>query len=167
MGSRRHVLWWVVVTCGVLGVVVLLFAVREAVSTWWYSVPVAYEVIADGAVSPVAEAKNFVIVSAEEWRDLWLYVHGDQVAPLPAIDFSRYVVLALFQGEKPSGGYSLHVSKARSVGGSLIVSVDDISPGQGCSVTESVTTPFTFVVTQKFTGSFATEVARKVIDCTR
>jgi hypothetical protein len=139
---------------------------RESIGTWWYAQDVAYEVVEVGTQSPFEDQKNFVIVNLEEWRDLWLYVHEDRAAPLPAIDFSRYVVLALFQGQRPSGGYALEVDAVRDVGGSLVVAVSDIEPGQGCTVTDDKTSPFTFIVTQKFSGSLATEVTRKVISCT-
>ncbi len=167
MGRSWSLGWWVLAICGILGIVVLFLFMREVAGAWLYSTAVAYEVIADGPVSPLREAKNFIIVSTEEWRDMWLYVHGSQVAPLPAVDFSRYVVLALFLGEKSSGGHSLDIVGMRSVGDSLIVSVDELSPGEGCSVFAGVTTPFTFVAVKKFTGSFATEVAQRVVQCTR
>lgn len=152
------------------GVAIAFFALylifREPINTWFRAQDIAYEVVEIGTVSPITDQKNFVIVSLEEWRDLWLHVHEDRIAPMPAIDFSRYVVLALFQGERPSGGYALEVDSVRDIGGSLIVAVSDVEPGQGCTVANEKTAPFTFVVTQKFSGSLATEVTRKVIDCT-
>jgi PrcB C-terminal len=129
--------------------------------------PIAFDVVLQGSQSPIADQKNFVIVSLDEWRDLWLHVHGDQEAPLPAIDFSRYAVLALFQGERPSGGYELQVKSVTQQQGSVVVSVDDIAPGQGCEVPAGKSTSFVFIAIQKFTGSLATEMSRKIIDCTR
>lgn len=158
---------WIWVLGGVIIAVFVLYLIfRESINTWMSAEDVAYEVVEVGETSPILDQKNFVILSLEEWRDLWLHVHEDREAPLPAIDFSRYVVLALFQGERPSGGYALQVDAVRNIGGSLIVAVGDVEPGQGCTVTDGKTAPFTFVVTQKFSGSLATEVTRRVIDCT-
>jgi hypothetical protein len=157
--------YWVTGGVVIVLLLILYLLFRDSVSAWLYTRAVAYEVVESGSQSPVKENKNFVIVNLEEWQDLWQYVHPSERAPLPAIDFSRYVVLALFQGDKPSGGYSLDVTNVYDNSGSVVVEVRDVEPGQGCTVTQAKTAPFVFVVTQKFSGSLATEVSRSVVDC--
>lgn len=53
-----------------------------------------------------------VVTTAAEWERLWseLWQPGER----PAVDFSRYVVLAVFAGEKPTGGYRVDIVAVRA-----------------------------------------------------
>src|SRR5690349_624117 len=71
--------------------------------------PITFEREGAGQIGPVAEAKNIVARSAEEWRAI---CHGSspglQVA-LDDFDWSKRMLIAVALGSRPSGGYAVEI----------------------------------------------------------
>jgi hypothetical protein len=106
------------------------------------------------AVTPVGErypsyysgfeqSARIVVEDAEEWAQVWSRLWNNQhpVPPLPAVDFSREVVVVAAMGTRPNGGYSIRVQAAAVHEGSLTVRVVETSPGSRCVTTQAITTP--------------------------
>ena len=66
-------------------------------------------------------------------------------APLPAVDFDKEMVAAVFLGEKPTGGYGVEISSAEVADRSLTVFVRETSPKPGAMVTQAINQPFHIV----------------------
>lgn len=84
-----------------------------------------------------------VIQSEEEWNEQF------SQSPPPMVDFSKNTLLALFSGEKPSGGYFITVEEVVDVGDRVVVRVKQASPGEDCVTTQALTYPHTFVAIPK------------------
>jgi len=64
--------------------------------------------------------------------------------PIPTIDFSKETVIAVFMGEKTSGGYAVSVESVKEEGEKVIVQIKEVKPGTKDMVTMAITQPFCF-----------------------
>jgi protease stability complex PrcB-like protein len=108
---------------------------------------VSFKTIAKGLRSGIREPSQIAICSQSEWQKLWRQHTSTSTvpAPLPVVDFDKEIVVAVFLGEKPSGGYGVEISSAEVVGSSLTVFVKETSPKPGAIVTQAINQPFHIV----------------------
>jgi protease stability complex PrcB-like protein len=108
---------------------------------------VSFKTIAKGLRSGIREPSQIAIRSQSEWQKLWRQHSSASTAsaPLPTVDFDKEIVVAVFLGEKPSGGYGVEISSAEVVGSSLTVFVKETSPKPGAIVTQAINQPFHIV----------------------
>ncbi|MCO5166913.1 MAG: protease complex subunit PrcB family protein [Planctomycetes bacterium] len=116
-----------------------------------------------GTYSGVAQPGVTVARDAAALRALWA-AHagtGPGVA-MPVVDFSRQVVVAVFQGRQSSGGYGIEVRALERVGDELHLSVTRRTPAPGQVVTLAFTSPYHIVVVdhQGATGDVYVDGAR-------
>lgn len=64
---------------------------------------------------------------------------------VPKIDFSKERVVALFMGERNTGGYAIKVKNVTEKAGKIYVTVEETKPESGNIVTMALTNPFTIV----------------------
>jgi len=62
-----------------------------------------------------------VIAKEDEINALGGMISPESQAQLPSLDFSQYLAIAVFQGMKPSSGYSVEVTKVTRAGSTVIV----------------------------------------------
>ncbi len=145
---------------------VLTFVVSKAVAQvpiTKYEKDISFETIRTGIYSNQYEKKNHVIDNLVEWETFWWNM--DTTQSLPDINFSKNLVLAVFQGERSSGGYSISVNKIIETESALEVFLKEVSPGQRCGVTMALTQPYTIAIVEQ-TGKdvhFTTE--QEITDC--
>lgn len=110
---------------------------------------VDFTTIARGTHSGYQSANQMVIDRPEQWADLW-YQHtagSEPPPPVPQVDFTRHSVVAVFAGEKPTGGYSVEIlgveTKDFQIGNppSLVIQVEYRQPQPGDFVTDAITQP--------------------------
>ncbi|MGV7643070.1 protease complex subunit PrcB family protein, partial [Mycobacterium kansasii] len=70
-------------------------------------------------MSGVSRPEQVVARTEPEWRALWER-HAPGRTP-PAVDFSKNMVVAVFLGSRPSGGYQVQITGVRTQGTTLIV----------------------------------------------
>ena len=63
----------------------------------------------------------------------------------PEVDFSEEMVIAIFSGEKPTGGYSIEITKVELDEDEVTIFFEEVSPEPGQPVTEALTQPFHIV----------------------
>lgn len=71
-----------------------------------------------GQQSGVKKPAQKVIDNLETWKKVWREVH-QAVSPkpkLPKVDFEKQVVLAVFMGEKNTGGYRIQIRGMKDTG---------------------------------------------------
>ena len=91
--------------------------------------------------------KQFLIIrSRAEWERLWRS-HSSSNLPkqeLPMVDFETESVLALFSGEKRTGGYAIEVARVEEdpKATQLKVFYREIAPPPNAIVTQGLTQPF-------------------------
>lgn len=107
-------------------------------------------------VSPgksVARPSAWVIQSDGQWRRFLREILGDSREPL-AVDFQKNTVVAIFAGEKPTGGYSVRVEKVtddsragKPSRGTVHYRV--VGPPAGAMVAQVLTFPYVLVRIEK------------------
>jgi hypothetical protein len=104
-------------------------------------------VLAKGAISGVTRPGERVLRTPEAWQKAWdeYAAHVQPKPPLPAVDFGKEMVVAVFMGQRPTSGYAVEVTGVTRSGRSTVVSVRRSSPPPGAITAQIVTSPFTFV----------------------
>jgi hypothetical protein len=100
--------------------------------------------IARGAHSQVQKTERAVARTQDEWAALWKRHAGvsPQAAEVPKVDWSKETVLAVFMGERSTGGYAVQIVGARELEGKLVAEVEYVLPKPGGFVTQAFTSPF-------------------------
>jgi hypothetical protein len=109
---------------------------------------VAWEELASGAQATDGPQLSYhIATSREAFLTLWNQAYGARLTPpeLPEVDFRQESVIAVFAGQKPTGGYGVMVREIRQEGGDLIVLVEETQPGPGDIVTQALTHPWAMV----------------------
>jgi hypothetical protein len=104
-----------------------------------------------GTHSGITRAGERVIRSADGWQKLWKEhtANMEPPAPLPAVDFTREMVIAVFMGEQRTGGYAIEVARVAPGPKALVVEVRRASPRPGGIGIQVLTQPFHFVAVKK------------------
>jgi len=103
--------------------------------------------IAGGSYGGVKD-RSFVVVSTEDqWKSWWSTINGNvqPLPPLPRIDFSTHALVAVFQGRKNSGGYSIGVEAVIETHDRVTVTVRELEPGPMNIVTSALSSPWEVV----------------------
>jgi hypothetical protein len=86
---------------------------------------------------------RLAVRDAASWQSLWaqIYQRRFPVPPVPAIDFSRDMLVVAALGSRSSGGYVILIDGASGEGADVTIAVRSISPGPKCGVTGALTQP--------------------------
>ena len=82
-----------------------------------------------------------------EWTALWKMHAPDR--PLPAVDFSKEMVVGVFMGSRPNAGFSTTVVSATAANGALIVRYKETKPAAGSVSAMILTFPYHLVAIAK------------------
>ena len=104
---------------------------------------VEFITLASGDHSGFTERKNYHYSDEAEFEKVWSQAHPDD--PMPDVDFETEAVIALFSGERPSGGHSIRVERVVDSEDTETVYIVRSEPAPDCAVTLAITTPFAFV----------------------
>jgi hypothetical protein len=123
------------------------------------TVDISFQTVAKGSRSGVREPLQMVIRSQAEWDTLWKrHVSIEtNLPPAPAIDFNKEIVIAVFLGEKPTGGYDVEIIRAEQRDGALVIHYREKSPPSAGIVIQSLTQPFHIIQVirdDNFTATF-------------
>lgn len=115
-----------------------------------------------GAHSGVDKAKEIIIRNERDWQNLSDQMKGET---LPRVNFQKKMIVGVFQGKKPSGGYSVYVNKVCKTDQGTEVRVVKEKPGNDCIVTQNLTSPYELVILPKLSDDLAFKKITKTIDC--
>jgi uncharacterized protein (DUF885 family) len=105
---------------------------------------VEFSVLATGALSGHQGGRIVeLITDAGAWRRAWALVGGGR--PVPDVNFNSRACVVVYQGQKPSGGYSVEVEEIRRDGTVLAIDVRERRPAFGDVTTQVITSPFVVV----------------------
>ena len=105
---------------------------------------VEFSVVATGALSAYEGGRRVELVANDEdWRQAWTAIGGGR--PVPEVNFATRSVVVVYQGQKPTGGYSVSVEEIRRDGTVLAVRVNERRPASGSFTTQVITSPFVAV----------------------
>lgn len=105
---------------------------------------ISFQTIFKGYQSAVREPMQIIARNKAEWKALW-DKHGAAESKPPAVDFRREIVIAVFLGEKPTGGHEIAITDVEQIDGKLVVSYVGKGPPPGGLVTQAFTQPFHIV----------------------
>ncbi len=112
--------------------------------------PVPFLVLEEGNNAPAVSVRvNYSIKNVDELSSLWELVYGSNGPTVPTIDFTKYVVLAIFDGSHSTSGYGITVQSIEDRGGKRMVMITRTTPGEGCPTTNTISAPFQIVRIQK------------------
>jgi VWFA-related protein len=118
---------------------------------------VQMETINADMMSGVDRAEQVVARNDAEWRALWQRHAPGRTAP--AVDFSKHMVVAVFLGSRPSGGYQVQITGVRTEGNTLVVQWSESRPGPGQVAAQVMTAPAHIVTVPRHTGDVRFEKA--------
>ena len=107
-----------------------------------------WEVMARGNQAVGFDTPTFRLVTSEnELLGLWNQAWGAQldVPPMPDVAFQRETVLAVFQGQQPTGGHGIEVLDVVVDDRELFVDMRFLEPGPNDIVTQALTSPWVMV----------------------
>ena len=131
--------------------------------------PIGFETLVSGTSSGVLSETPVVrtATTQAEWEVLWADHQAIVSSPAdpPAVDFASKMVIAVFDQERPTGGYSIEVEEVRTGDDATNVFAKRTWPGRGCTVTQAFTQPFHIVVVDGLHDPVALSITESVIDC--
>jgi protease stability complex PrcB-like protein len=99
--------------------------------------------IEKGDQSNVDDARQALVRTDAEWTRLWQQHAPGR--PMPKVDFSREMVLAVFMGSRPNAGFSTAVVSATAANGALMVRYSETKPPAGSVSAQILTFPYHLV----------------------
>jgi uncharacterized protein (DUF885 family) len=103
-----------------------------------------FSVLATGAFSSYTGTGSVqLVMNQNDWSNVWRIIGGGR--PLPEISFDTRAVVVVFQGQKPTGGYSISIAEVRHDGRNLTVRVSENAPARTDITTQVLTSPFVAV----------------------
>lgn len=97
------------------------------------------EVLSQNAYGGRSKASNEIIESQEELNSLYKELN---IEDTPKVDFKKHNVVALFMGQKFTGGYSIGVSSVVVKNNIATVLVKNLEPAANDMVTTALTAPY-------------------------
>jgi len=101
---------------------------------------VKYEILSESAYQGREEKSFEVIKDNTSLLKLYQDINDTKV---PKVDFSKSRIVALFLGQRNSGGYSIKVKNIEEKGNKIIITTQEIAPDG--MATMSITNPFTIL----------------------
>lgn len=113
------------------------------------SMELNFEPFLGGYFGEISEKKNSVITTQAEWMPISKKVALERSAPLPAVDFNKEMLIAVFQGEKSTGGYGIEITKIIENENNIEVFVKEAEPEPKCIVSQAFTRPYHIIKVKK------------------
>lgn len=119
-----------------------------------------------GQSAGIKEKLCVVVRTQQEWGALWIKHNHGRAAGKPAVDFTKEMVVAVFLGERRSGGYKVEVKlmadplepKTR-----IVVFYREVPPAGASFAVQMVTQPYVMVkVPHKAKVDFEEDVAMSI-----
>ncbi len=104
-----------------------------------------------GEISGIENAAQLVARTPADWQALW--ARHESGKPLPPVDFSSEMVVAVALGSRPSSGYGIEIVAAERDGDDLVVRYRATTPARGTVAAAIVTTPYHFVRVPRVEGT--------------
>ncbi|MFN2416625.1 MAG: DUF885 family protein [Pyrinomonadaceae bacterium] len=108
------------------------------------SKPVESSLLATGTYSTHEGGRAVELITDQAgWRRTWEKIGAGR--PLPDVSFDTRAVVVAYQGQQPTGGYSVEITGIRRTGTVLAITVNERRPASGSLTTQVITSPFAAV----------------------
>lgn len=110
-------------------------------------VPSDYEIILEEPYGGLERPEDRVVRSDKELNEIYTIINRFRRPGLtpPNIDFTKETVIAIFIGEKSTGGHSIDVQAVKTTNKALEINYKIASPKAGEYATTAICQPFCFV----------------------
>jgi hypothetical protein len=144
-----------------------VLTVLVACSAAQMSIPLTQLVTLNAANNAFSSQTTLVVRDQESWQELWSRMNAtiSPAPPVPAVDFSKDLVLVAAAGTRPTGGFSVAITNAAESGGEVIVNATITSPGRNCIVTQALTSPVHAVTMARRDAPISFQVGQEVRNC--
>jgi hypothetical protein len=102
---------------------------------------IKFKVLDHSQISGFTFQKFFEIRTAQEFEDFWTIHSQPSNKPLPKIDFTQEMVLAVFYGQQQTGGHDIYIHSVEELETELLVRVHPVEPKPGSIRTMMITQP--------------------------
>jgi hypothetical protein len=103
-----------------------------------------------GDQSNVDSEKQVIVRTAAEWKTAWQQHSPDR--PLPAVDFTKEMVIGVFLGSRNTAGYGVDIISAQPEHGALVVRYRQRSPAADAITAQVITSPYHIVAVPRAAG---------------
>jgi len=126
-------------------------ALEDTVKEEVYKTQRKFETIDKGEYCGHESSGEYVIKNVKNWENLWGQIISISFPKpeVPEINFEKDMVLGVFVGTIPTGGYSIEISKIVEKDSCLEVYIQGKTPEMGDRVTMALTQPYHLVRTAK------------------
>jgi len=100
-----------------------------------------------GIEGTLKDKARYVLKDEEEFKKIWQNI--SPVRGLPEIDFDNNMVIAVFMGEKPTGGYEIEIKTVYEYEDRIAVNIVETEPGEEDIVTQALTYPYHIIILEK------------------
>lgn len=110
-----------------------------------------FRTISIGHNSGYTERRNYVITNDGDWRDLWNKTYAIVLPPpaAPEIDLAQNMIIAVYMGERRTGGYRIEIVKVLEHKDYIEVFIEETYPEPGAIVTTALTQPYHIIEVQR------------------
>lgn len=117
--------------------------------------------------SGLRDARRSVITDEPGWASLWKAIHADVTPepPRPSVNLAQQVVIVAALGERPTGGFAIHIDSVRSGSAGREVFVTTTKPAPTCMTTQMLTQPVHAVSAPVIAGSTRFVEAERTEEC--
>ena len=115
------------------------------------STPPSVRTVGKGPMGAIDKASQVTVRSPAEWAALWK--ENGAPAALPAVDFSREMVVGVFLGSRPTAGYGVEIVRAVGNSGALVVEYIETAPSRGAITAQILTAPYHLAAIPKHDGA--------------
>ena len=113
-------------------------------------VPVPFTTISQSDQSGVEELRQVVVRTPAEWKAFWK--ENWPGLPMPAVDFTKSMVIGVFLGSRPTGGYRVTITGIESEGANVAVTYREDRPGARDILAQVLTFPHHLVRVERVAG---------------
>ena len=113
--------------------------------------PPPLRTVGKGPMSAIDRPRQVTVRSAAEWGALWK--ENGANAPLPAVDFTREMVVGVFVGTRPTAGYGVEIVRAIGNSSTLVVEYVEAAPSRDTITAQVLTAPYHLAAIPKRDGT--------------
>jgi hypothetical protein len=151
-----------IASCGLLRGVVRTAFMVNILAFLTIAVPVTqtqsdahFRTLDRGTQSGISNVRRVTIRGASEWEAIWAQHAATRERPV--VDWEREMVVGLFMGQRPTGGFSTEIVGVEAQPETLIVRYRETQPAPGGMTAQVLTSPYHLVVVPAWAGEVAFE----------